>query len=108
MNFNNILFLDIETVSQQEAYQHLDEEWKEFWDHKAKFLIRNHETDNSESVYDRAAIYAEFGKIVCISCGYIQGNGGDRKFIVKSYCGNDERRLLKEFAQMLQSWSGNA
>jgi hypothetical protein len=108
MNFNNILFLDIETVSQQEAYEYLDDDWKELWDHKAKFLIRNSDSDTSESVYDRAGIYAEFGKIVCISCGCIQGQGQDRKFVVKSYCDDNEKKLLKDFAQMLQSWSGSA
>ena len=36
MNFNNILFLDIETVSQVETYNHLDPEWKELWDHKSR------------------------------------------------------------------------
>jgi hypothetical protein len=40
MNFNNILFLDIETVSQAENYNHLDDEWKELWDHKAKSFLR--------------------------------------------------------------------
>ena len=84
MNFNNILFLDIETVSQFESYNHLPDDWKELWDIKANGLIRNRETENSESVYDRAAIYAEFGKIICISCGCIQGGGEDKKLILKS------------------------
>lgn len=108
MNFNNILFLDIETVSQQATYAELDAEWKELWDHKTRYLIKNPETETSETIYSRAAIYAEFGKIICISCGCIQGNGGDKKLVIKSYSTNDEKKLLADFAQMLGGWSGQA
>jgi hypothetical protein len=91
MNFNNILFLDIETVSQYETYNHLPDDWKELWDLKAGIINRNKDDETSESSYPRASIYAEFGKIVCISCGYLQGAGEDRKMIIKSYCGHDEK-----------------
>jgi hypothetical protein len=91
MNYNNILFLDIETVSQFETYNHLPEDWKELWDLKAGIINRNKEDETSESVYHRAGIYAEFGKIICISCGYIMGSGEDKKLIIRSYCGDDEK-----------------
>jgi len=108
MNFNNILFLDIETVSQYESYQQMPEDWKELWDLKAQIIIRNKETESYESVYHRAGIYAEFGKIVCISCGCIQGTGEDKKLVIKSYSGEDERKLLLDFADMLQKWSNES
>lgn len=108
MNFNNILFLDIETVSQVETYHQLDAEWKELWDHKARSLTRGAEAESGEEVYHKAGIYAEFGKIVCISCGCLQGSGEDRKLVIKSYFGDDERKLLLDFAGMLQSWSNSA
>ena len=108
MNFNNILFLDIETVSQFETYEHLPAEWKEMWNIKAQFLLRNKESETSETVYERAGIYAEFGKIICISCGCLQGSGEDKKLVIKSYCNDDEKKLLVEFADMLQKWSGDA
>lgn len=108
MNFNNILFLDIETVSQYESYQHMPDDWKELWDLKAQFLIRNREEENFESVYHRAGIYAEFGKIICISCGCLQGAAEDRKLVIKSYSGHDEKSLLTEFADMLQKWSNES
>ncbi|MDQ6609507.1 MAG: 3'-5' exonuclease [Bacteroidota bacterium] len=106
MNFNNILFLDIETVSQQDSYENLDTEWKELWDHKSRYLIKNPEIESAASLYPRAAIYAEFGKIICISCGCIQGAGAKKKLVIKSYYSDDEKKLLNDFAQMLQSWSG--
>ena len=108
MNFNNILFLDIETVSQYETYVHMPAEWKEMWDLKAQFLLRNKEAETSETIYERAGIYAEFGKIICISCGCLQGTGEDKKLLIKSYCNDDEKKLLTEFADMLQKWSGDA
>ena len=107
MNFNNILFLDIETVSQYASYQQLPEDWQELWNLKAQFLIRNKEEENSESVYHRAGIYAEFGKIICISCGCIQGMGEHKKLVLKSYSGDNEKILLTDFADMLQKWSGD-
>ena len=108
MNFNNILFLDIETVAQYEHYEQLPEEWRELWDHKANALIRDRERDTPESIYDRAGIYAEFGKIVCISVGCLQGSADDRRIVLKSYADEDEYKLLKQFAEMLQKWSGDA
>jgi 3'-5' exonuclease len=108
MNFNNILFLDIETASQFETYEHMPADWKEMWDTKAQFLLRNKETETPETIYERAGIYAEFGKIICISCGCLQGNGEDKKLVIKSYFNPDEKKLLTEFADMLQKWSGDA
>ncbi|HZH97150.1 MAG TPA: 3'-5' exonuclease [Flavisolibacter sp.] len=108
MNFNNILFLDIETVAQAESYDHLDDDWKALWDAKAALLLRNKEGETAETIYERAGIYAEFGKIVCISCGCLQGAKEDRKLVIKSFGGDDEKTLLREFADMLQKWSGDA
>ena len=102
MNFNNILFLDIETVSQFETYNHLPDDWKELWDAKATIINKNKETETSETSYHRSAIYAEFGKIVCISCGVLQGAGEERKIILKSFCCDDEKQLLKDFADMVR------
>lgn len=109
MTLNDILFIDIETVSQSETYEHLDPEWKDLWDLKAKFINKNSPEETSDSAYHRAGIYAEFGKIICISCGYIYGTGEDKKLLLKSFCGEDERQLLIDFKSMLEkSWSRNA
>ena len=104
---NNILFLDIETVPQFPSYQKMPENWRSLWDIKAGYLIRNKVDETSETVYPRAGIYAEFGKIVCISCGFILGNGDQKKLMVKSFAGENEQVLLHEFAEMLKKWSAH-
>jgi 3'-5' exonuclease len=103
--FQNILFLDIETVPQFDGYGQLPEDWRKLWDTKSSSLLRYHEGENNESLYPRAGIYAEFGKIVCISCGITQG-GNQRKLTLKSFYGDDEKLLLFQFAEMISKWSG--
>ncbi len=108
MNFNNILFIDIETASLFENYQHLPEDWKELWNYKANQLIRNKESETVETIYERAGIYAEFGKIICISCGIVQGAEENKKLIIKSFCGDDESALLEQFVEALKKWWSNS
>ncbi|MEZ5195688.1 MAG: hypothetical protein R2764_04615 [Bacteroidales bacterium] len=43
------------------------------------------------SLFERAGIYAEFGKIVCISVGFIK----NREFRIKSYYGDEELEAFK-------------
>lgn len=104
---HNILFLDIETVPQHASYELLPEEWKQLWNIKAGYLIRNKEEETVESIYSRAGIYAEFGKIICISCGILQGSGEQKKISVKSFAGSDEALLLHEFSDTLKRWAAN-
>ena len=103
---NNILFLDIETVPQYSSYQEMSDSWKALWDIKAGYIIRNKENETVDSVYPRAGIYAEFGRIICISCGFILGTGDHKKIVLKSFAGDNEQLLLHEFAEMLKKWSG--
>lgn len=102
---STILFLDIETVPQYPSYTELPDDWKALWDLKSNSLSRYHEGATSESLYARAGIYAEFGKIVCISCGVLQGSGDQRKLVIKSFYGVQEQLLLQQFADMLTKWS---
>ena len=103
----NILFLDVETVPQHVSFSELADEWKQLWSHKANFLIKDKEADTPESIYSRAGIYAEFGKIVCISCGIIPGFGDQKKLSLKSFCGDDEKEILQSFSEMLNRWASD-
>lgn len=105
LSLHNILFLDIETVPQSPAYIDLPDDWKKLWDTKSTSLVKYHEGQTNETLYPRAGIYAEFGKIVCVSCGVIQGNGEQRKIALKSFYGDDEKKLLTDFIDMLNKWA---
>lgn len=102
---SNILFLDIETVPQYASYEGLPDEWKDLWNRRAEVLLRNREEETVDSIYNRAAIYAEFGKIICISCGIISGGGDHKKLSLKSFVGDDEEQLLRQFSEMLKKWA---
>jgi predicted PolB exonuclease-like 3'-5' exonuclease len=102
---SQILFLDIETVPQYSSFGELPDEWRQFWSHKAGFLIKNTESDSPETIYNRAGIYAEFGKIICISCGFISGYGDQKRILLKSFYGDDEKETLHTFCEMLNRWA---
>ena len=107
LNLENILFLDIETVPQQNSFDALNADEKKMWEDKAQFL-KKEENENAATVYNRAGIYAEFGKIICVSAGCFTKINGKRSFRIKSFSGHDEKKLLQDFANMLtQFFSGN-
>lgn len=102
LDLTKILFLDIETVPQVSSYENLDRETAKLWDDKASKLSRNEQT--GEEMFERAGIYAEFGKIICISVGYfVLREGGKREFRMRSFYGDDEKLLLREFADILNN-----
>jgi uncharacterized protein YprB with RNaseH-like and TPR domain len=100
LKLENILFLDIETVPQYESYDQLSEAGQKLWAKKAAFLSKNEELP--EELYERAGIYAEFGKIVCISVGIYRSGMSGRKVRITSFANHDEEKLLKEFKSMLE------
>ncbi|MCR5039910.1 MAG: 3'-5' exonuclease [Bacteroidales bacterium] len=99
-DFSKILFLDIETVSQEKSFDQLSERMQTLWAKKAEQISKSDEEASAESLYERSAIYAEFGKIVCISVGFFNGN----RFRLKSFCSHDEKAMLQEFATMLERY----
>lgn len=99
INLKNILVLDIETVPQYAAYDELPDEWKELWKKKMARDIKEGLTP--DGLYQRAGIYAEFGKIICICAGYFFESGTGLQFKVKAFYGDDEKKLLEEFSEAL-------
>ena len=100
LNLENILFLDIETVPEVEQFSELNTTKQELWELKSQYQRKDDYT--AEEFYDRAGIWAEFGKIICISVGYFSNQGDLRKFRVTSFYG-EETDLLKEFKNLLIS-----
>jgi hypothetical protein len=98
LNPEDVLYLDIETVPQYSAYEKMPELLRKFWDKKSE-SFRGEESP--DEVYGRAGIYAEFGRIICISAGVITQKRGERVYRVKSFYGEDERKLILSFNDML-------
>lgn len=98
LKLNKVIFIDIETVSQEESFQHLSDEWKALWEKKSTYLIKDEESP--ESIYNRAGIYAEFGKVICISVGVFREFTNKREFRIKSFYGKDEKEILQQFCDL--------
>jgi DNA polymerase elongation subunit (family B) len=101
----HVLYLDIETVPQVQQLSDFPEKLQKLWLKKAGSLTK--ESESPEQVFEKAGIYAEFGKIICISCGTIYRRGTKRVYRVKSFFGDDEIELLKDFLVMLEKFTSN-
>ncbi|MFO7723047.1 MAG: 3'-5' exonuclease [Bacteroidales bacterium] len=101
VKLNDILFLDIETVPQYSSYSEMPENLQQLWNKKAERLQPyGQEPLSAEDLYHRAGIYAEFGKIVCISVGIVVNQHEIR---LKSFWGEDEYELLIQFASLIET-----
>ncbi|MBQ0735843.1 3'-5' exonuclease [Aquimarina celericrescens] len=100
LNLEHILFLDIETVSEHSDFESLSDEMKYLWADKTKYQRK--EEFSPEEFYERAGIWAEFGKIVCISVGYFTFKGEKRSFRTTSFYGA-EKQLLLDFKSLIET-----
>lgn len=100
IQLDNILFLDIETVPEMEHFSELDTDFQELFAHKTQYQRKDEVSP--EEFYERAGIWAEFGKIVCISVGYFAQKNGERQFRVTTFQG-DEERLLLDFSNLINN-----
>ena len=100
IKLEHILFLDIETVPQFADYDTLDKDTKLLWEAKTKYQRKENFTP--KEFYDRAGIWAEFGKIICISVGYFKQKEAPRNFRVTSFYG-EESDILKDFKTLLEA-----
>src|ERR1700712_5459527 len=103
IHLENLLLIDIETASQYAHHELMPEKWKELWTGKVKNYMP--ESDTPESFYPkRAAILAEFGKVICISIGYFKYTKDGFKLRIKSFASEDEKILLKDFIDSVGQW----
>lgn len=111
----NILFLDIETVPAFAEFEELNEELQELWGIKCRSLLRRPADEEvtydemAELFSDRAGIYAEFAKIVCISVGFLTRQpGSDEPLLrLKSFSNHLEASLLDDFSEVLSKHFNN-
>ncbi|MEI6681907.1 MAG: 3'-5' exonuclease [Bacteroidota bacterium] len=101
-HIENILFLDIETVPQFATFEELPCELQPLWEKKANQLSRfgkpaSEAVLSAAEIYERAGIYAEFGKVICISTGIFRQG----ELNIQSYRGDEEKQVLLSFCKML-------
>ncbi len=100
INLQQILVLDIETVPQYPSFDQVPPHLFELWEQKTQYQRRDGET--AEEYYPRAGIWAEFGKIICISVGMFHKQQDKTGLRVKSFCSDDESFLLNDFIALLK------
>ena len=105
LNLEHILFLDIETVPETQHFSDLDTTKQALWEHKSQYQRKD--DFSAEEFYERAGIWAEFGKIICISVGYFKIHGDTRVFRTTSFFG-EERQLLQDFKNLLTTHFSHA
>jgi DNA polymerase elongation subunit (family B) len=100
----NILFLDIETVSCVEEYSLLNERIAALWDKKSGLIKKNEDEFTSAEMFTkRAAIYAEFGKIVTIAVGIITiDDNKEQTLRIKAFADDDETKILQDFKNLVE------
>src|ERR1035437_7747283 len=102
-----IMFLDIETVPQTANFSELREELTHLWEDKFAMIHKRmpekytDETTAAEAFNNSAGIYSEFGKIVCISVGFIHLQGEEMHFRTKSFSGHDEKKILTDLSNLI-------
>ncbi len=95
----NILFLDIETVPIFSSFEELGQAEKILFEKKTEY--RRKELITAAEFYDNAGIWAEFGKIICISVGFFSENLGELKFSLTSFYSDNEAHILGQFKKLL-------
>jgi uncharacterized protein YprB with RNaseH-like and TPR domain len=100
VKLENLLFLDIETVPEQEQFVLLDTEKQHLFENKTQYQRK--EDFTAEEFYEKAGIWAEFGKIICISVGYFIIKNDIRNFRVTSFWG-DEKKILNDFSNLINN-----
>ena len=101
IDLQNIVFLDIETVPEFENFNEVDTTTQQLFEAKTAYQRKDELT--AEEFYEKAGIWAEFGKIICISVGYFTYKNGEKYFRVTSLHGNEEQ-ILKDFYNLLQNY----
>lgn len=99
VNLNKVFVIDIETVPLYEFFEEMPVQMQALWESKTFFHRKDDKTP--EQFYERAGIWSEFGKIICISVGLFHTHKGKLNFRVNSYFGDNEVDVLQQFNALL-------
>jgi len=103
LDLSQVIVLDIETVPQYQSYNDVPPNLQELWEIKTS---HQRKPDQSmEEFYERAGILAEFGKVICISLGIFSYQHKSYSLRLKSFAGDNEREILKQFSLLIEKQS---
>lgn len=100
-DLDQLLVIDLETVSGKPDFDSLDPRLQKLWEKKVSYQLKEEQTA-AELYKEKAGIMAEFGRIVCIGVGFFKQADGHWTFRAKSLVGHDEHKLLQEFSDLLK------
>ena len=107
IHLENLLCIDIETVPGYRAFASVPEPLKELYLKKSERLKQEGETEEDQ-YFNHSGIYAEFGKVICISLGIFRKEKDSYyQLRIKSISGDDEKKLLGEFCDLLNQHYNN-
>lgn len=93
------LFIDIETVSAAPRFETLSPAMQQLWLQKCNAMKLASDTDIATVYEEKAGIFSEFAKVICISLGCIVKKEDGWKIFLKSIAGNDEKTILSDFSR---------
>ncbi len=107
-----MLFIDIETASSHENYKEFSRATEhtsmaDWWGDKASYIRKDRlelqDYDDATMYNTQAAIFPEFGRIVCITIGQIKFDEDNNPldFKMRSFYGQDEKQIMEEFISTL-------
>ncbi|SFD04814.1 hypothetical protein SAMN05518672_101207 [Chitinophaga sp. CF118] len=103
ISLDQLLLLDIETTPGVASFDKLPERMKPLWlDKNAKTAPES--ADGEDAYADRAGLYAEFGKVVCISVGFFYVENNRYQLRIKSFADDDEKIVLNSFLELINKF----
>ncbi len=110
IDLTSTLFLDVETVPCEESFEALNPDFQALWARKARQVLRLSEEEElspeatAQAFAERAGIYAEFGRIICISVGivHLDKETETLRLRLKSFADPEEKVVLEDFCALLR------
>lgn len=105
-HLKDILFIDIETSSAEADYASLSAPMQKAWDKKMQYLTKEDGIAVEDLYFEKAGVYAEFGKIIVIAAGFLRVSEEDEITLrIKSFAGEDEKDLLLDFKVLVEKFN---
>ncbi len=101
-NIKNFLFLDIETVREYLSHDELIKHKSAAnWEKFAKRFMEDESITAAEAYEKKAALYVEYGKIICVAVGTLDAEQNPK---IGAMCSDDEKELLQKVADYLNKF----